>query len=154
MSYYLIGYPLNYSYSPVIHSLFNKEIDYTLKILKEEELDNFLKEKNFKGLNVTIPYKEKVIPYLDYIEPNALEIGAVNTILNKDGKLCGYNTDFFGVKMSFEINRVILRNKSVMILGSGGTYKTIKHLCIQEGVKEIISVSRSKKEGFITYEEI
>lgn len=154
MKYYLIGYPLNYSCSPQIHSLFNKKIDYSSRVLKEEELEDFLKRKEFFGINVTIPYKEKVIPYLDYLDENASLIGAVNTIVNKEGKLYGYNTDYLGVKMAFKINQIILKNRSVMILGSGGTYKTIRHLCEQEKVKEIISVSRTKKDGFITYEDI
>lgn len=154
MKYYLIGYPLNYSHSPFIHKSFNSEIDYSIKVLEEKDLDEFFQKKEFSGLNVTIPYKEKVIKYLDEISPIAKEIGAVNTIVNKNGLLYGYNTDYEGVKKTFELNNVKIKDKVVMILGSGGTYKTISYLCKSLKAKKIIGVSRNKKEGFITYEEI
>lgn len=153
MKHYLIGYPLGYSYSPQIHKLFNLEIDYSTKKLNEEEFDLFMKEKDFSGLNITIPYKEKVIKYLDEIDELSKSIGAVNTVVNRNGKLIGYNTDFYGVLKTFEMHDIDIKDKVVMILGSGGTYKTCKHVCSYLQAKKIIGVSRTKKEGFITYEE-
>ena len=153
MAYYLIGYPLGYSCSPTIHKLFNREIDYSQKKLNEEEFVEFIKSKEFDGLNITIPYKEKILPYLDVIEETSLEIGAINTVVNKDGVLYGYNTDILGVELSFKKNHVKLENKVVMILGSGGTYKTISHLLNQKHLKKLYQVSRTPKEGFITYQE-
>ena len=153
MRYYLIGYPLNYSYSPAIHKAFNKNSKYSIKALKEDEFIKFIKNKEFDGLNVTIPYKEKVIPYLDEIDQSASLIKSVNTIINFNGKLVGYNTDYYGVLSTFENHNVNIENKVVMILGSGGTYKTCKVVCNDLKAKEIIGVSRYKKDGFITYEE-
>ena len=96
MEYGLIGYPLKHSFSKEIHSLIS-DYNYEIKELKEDELDIFMKEKNFKGINVTIPYKQKVIPYLDIVDSDAKNINAVNTIINRDGKLIGYHTDILGV---------------------------------------------------------
>ena len=153
MKYYLIGYPLNYSCSPIIHKCFNRNVDYEIKVLKEDELESFILSKEFNGLNVTIPYKEKVMSYLDQIDEAAKNIGAVNTIVNQNGILIGYNTDYYGVKTTFKNNKVNLKDKVVMILGSGGTYKTCKVVCEDLKAKEVIGVSRYKKDGFITYEE-
>ena len=97
MKYGLIGEKLGHSFSKEVHNkLF--DYDYELKEIPQNELDLFLKQRAFKAINVTIPYKEKVIPYLDFISDIAKEIGAVNTVVNKNGKLYGYNTDFLGLK--------------------------------------------------------
>ena len=92
MKYGLIGEKLSHSFSKPIHE---KIADYTYEIkeIKKEELDSFMREKDFLGINVTIPYKSDVIPYLDYIDPVAEKIGAVNTIVNRSGKLYGYNSN-------------------------------------------------------------
>ncbi|MBO4343333.1 MAG: shikimate dehydrogenase, partial [Clostridia bacterium] len=97
MKYGLIGEKLSHSYSVEIHSLFGNG-DYILKEIPEQELDGFFAKKDFLGINVTIPYKEKVMKYLDYVDGAAKEIGCVNTVINKDGRLSGYNTDFYGLK--------------------------------------------------------
>ena len=153
MKYYLIGYPLNYSCSPIIHKAFNRNVDYSIKVLKEEELAGFIKNKDFAGLNVTIPYKEKVIAYLDELDKSASSIKAVNTIINYNGKLVGYNTDYYGVLNTFKNHKVDVKDKVVMILGSGGTYKTCIVVCQDLCAKEVIGVSRFEKDGFITYLE-
>ena len=95
MEYGLIGEHLPHSFSPEIHKRIGG-YKYEIKELKTEELGEFLEKRNFKGINVTIPYKQAVIPFLDEIDEAAKEIGAVNTIINKNGKLFGYNTDVFG----------------------------------------------------------
>ena len=95
MEYGLIAEKLGHSYSKEIHEMLGR-YTYELKELKAEELDGFFEKREFKGINVTIPYKETVIPYLDEIDSSASKIGAVNTIVNRNGKLIGYNTDYYG----------------------------------------------------------
>ena len=96
MKYGLIGEKLGHSFSKEIHESI-KNYQYELKELDETTFHKFMELKDFKAINVTIPYKEKVIPYLDYIDPAAKKIGAVNTIVNKNNKLYGYNTDCYTV---------------------------------------------------------
>ena len=91
--YGLLGEKLGHSFSKEIHESINN-YQYNLIEVSKSNIAEFLNERNFKAINVTIPYKETVIPYLYYIDPLALKIGAVNTVLNKDGKLYGYNTDY------------------------------------------------------------
>jgi shikimate dehydrogenase len=151
----LIGRGISYSYSPLIHKGFNEEIDYQIVDLStDEEFVSFMKSNEYDFFNVTIPYKEQVQPYLDEIDESAKTIGAVNLVVRRENKLIGYNTDFYGIKSAFELNGISLKDKVVMILGSGGTYKTAKAVCKKAGVKKLISVSRSSKPGFITYEHV
>ncbi|MCQ2479750.1 MAG: shikimate dehydrogenase, partial [Clostridia bacterium] len=123
MEYGCIGKKLPHSFSKIIHEKIG-EYSYSLVELSEEEVHEFMKKHDFKAINVTIPYKETVIPYLDEISETAKAIGAVNTIVNKNGKLYGYNTDFYGMTALIERNRISLKDKKVVILGSGGTSKT------------------------------
>ena len=150
MKYGLIGEKLGHSFSKVIHE---KIADYTyeLKEIPKDGLDRFMKERAFLGINVTIPYKSAVIPYLDYIDPTAKKIGAVNTVVNRDGKLYGYNTDFGGLKMLTEKAGFDYKGKKVLILGSGGTSHTAAALAESLGAESIITVSRS---GEINYENV
>ncbi|MBO4468669.1 MAG: shikimate dehydrogenase, partial [Clostridia bacterium] len=123
MEYGLIGKPLGHSFSAQIHpKLF--DCKYELKEIEPQDLAGFLEKRDFKGINVTIPYKREVIGHLDFVDENAKKIGAVNTIVNKDGRLYGYNTDFSGLKMLITSNGVSLKDKNVLILGSGATSKT------------------------------
>lgn len=152
MEYGLIGEKLGHSFSKDIHNLIG-DYNYILKEIAKEDLNDFMTKKDFKAINVTIPYKQDVIPYLDYIDPNAKAIGAVNTIVNKDGKLFGYNTDFIGLKRLIEFTGLDLKNKKVLILGTGGTSKTAKAVAQSLNAKTILKVSRSKKDDVIDYEE-
>lgn len=153
MKYGLIGEKLGHSFSKEVHNkLF--DYDYELKEIPQNELDLFLKQRAFKAINVTIPYKEKVIPYLDFISDIAKKIGAVNTVVNKNGKLYGYNTDFWGLKSLIQKSGISLKDKKVLILGSGGTSKTAFAVTNSLGAKEVLQISRNKKDGFITYEDI
>lgn len=152
MEYGLIGEKLGHSFSKDIHNLIG-DYNYILKEIAKEDLNDFMTKKDFKAINVTIPYKQDVIPYLDYIDPNAKAIGAVNTIVNKDGKLFGYNTDFIGLKRLIEFTGLELKNKKVLILGTGGTSKTAKAVAQSLNAKTILKVSRSKKDDVIDYEE-
>lgn len=148
----LIGHPLGHSWSPAIHQYFIHE-DYQLSDLDEKQLDAFLKEKDFDGLNVTIPYKETVIPYLDELDEMAEKIGAVNCIVNDHGKLKGYNTDWIGFAEMLKHHDVDVKGKKIAVLGSGGASKAIAAaLEYLGGIPYVIS--RRKREGVLTYEEL
>ncbi|MBO4896975.1 MAG: shikimate dehydrogenase [Clostridia bacterium] len=152
MNYGLIAERLGHSFSKTVHSMIDN-YDYTMRELPKDEFDAFMTSRDFKGINVTIPYKQDVIPYLDEISDTAKEIGAVNTIVNKDGKLCGYNTDFGGLWSLILKNRIEIKNRKVLILGTGGTSKTAAAVAATIGAREIIKLSRSGKDGAVTYEE-
>lgn len=152
MEYGLIGEKLGHSYSKEIHNQIGN-YDYILKEIPKLELNSFMGKKDFKGINVTIPYKQDVIPFLDFIDDSAKEIGAVNTIVNKNGKLFGYNTDFLGLKRLILSLKLNLKDKKVLILGTGGTSKTAFSVAKSLGANQILKVSRKCDENFITYED-
>lgn len=153
MKYGLIGEHLSHSFSPVIHGML-ADYEYELKEIAPEDIDSFFKEADFLGINVTIPYKQTVIPYLDYIDEGARAIGAVNTVVKRDGRLCGYNTDFYGMKMLFAHAGIDPNGKKAAILGSGATSKTASAVLDSLGASEILRVSRGGKDGSVTYEEL
>lgn len=152
MEYGCIGEKLSHSFSKIIH---NKlcDYDYELKEIPREKLADFMTKADFKAINVTIPYKQDVIPFLDEISETARKIGAVNTIVKRNGKLYGYNTDFSGMTDLINKNKISLENKKVLILGSGGTSKTAFAVAQSMSAREIYRVSRSGGEGLITYSE-
>jgi len=150
MKYGCIGKKLSHSFSKIIHKKIGL-YDYELFEIEENRLEDFLLEKNFAAINVTIPYKEKVIPFLDYISEEAKNIGAVNTIIKKDGNLYGYNTDFLGMKSLIEKNGIDVKGKKVLVLGSGGTSKTANAVLKACGADEVITVSRTAGENSISY---
>lgn len=153
MRYGLIGEKLGHSHSKYIHERM-VDGEYEIIPLSKDEFDGFMKEKNFTGINVTIPYKEKVIPYLDDIDALAKEIGAVNTIVNDKGKLKGYNTDFYGLLYLFTRNDIKVKNKKCLVLGDGGTSKTARAVLEELGAKQILFVSRNPVgEDRISYDE-
>lgn len=141
MRYGLIGEKLGHSYSKLIHE---KMVDepYELIPLNEVEFHEFMRKKEFTGINVTIPYKEKVIPYLDEIHPLAERIGAVNTIVNENGRLTGYNTDFYGLTYLIVKSGIGIKGRKCLILGTGGTSKTASAVLDSLGADEILLVSR------------
>jgi shikimate dehydrogenase len=153
MEYGLIGEHLGHSFSAIIHGKI-ANYPYELKELSQTELPAFMQKKDFKAINVTIPYKQAVIDYLDEIDENAKKIGAVNTVVNRSGKLIGYNTDFFGMKALADKIGVSLEGKKVLILGSGGTARTANAVAASLGADQILTVSRSDKENCITYESV
>lgn len=150
MEYGLIGRKLGHSFSKTLHNLIGN-YDYDLKEIEPENLKDFMLKKDFKAINVTIPYKQDVIPFLAEIDPKAQKIGAVNTVVNKNGKLLGYNTDFSGLKSLILKNNMVLFGKKVLILGSGGTSKTALAVAEDLGASKIYRLSRQSTEGFITY---
>ena len=158
MEYGLIGNPLKHSFSKFIHERIafyekNNSYKYELNEIKEEDLDSFLIKKDFKAINVTIPYKEKVIPYLDYISPQASNIHAVNVVVNKDNKLYGYNTDFYGLLSLIQNENINVSNKKVLILGTGGTSKTAYEVVKSLNAKEIKKSSRKNSNEYLSYDE-
>ena len=153
MKYGCIGKQLKHSFSKEIHEEF-APYSYDICEIPPEELESFMKQGDFSAINVTIPYKEAVIPYLFSISERAQKIGAVNTIVNRNGKLYGYNTDFFGMKSLICKMGISLNNKKVAILGTGGTSKTAKAVAESMGASLILNVSRTEKEGAITYQEL
>ena len=112
-----------------------------------------MQRREFSAINVTIPYKEMVIPHLHYISDTAKAIGAVNTIVNRDGKLYGYNTDHYGMSALIRRMELDLSGKKVAVLGTGGTSKTACAVAKDMGAAEIIRTSRSGKDGALTYED-
>ena len=150
MKYGLIGEKLGHSFSKPIHEKIGG-YEYEIKEIAAQDLDGFMKERAFSGINVTIPYKTQVIPYLDYIDPIAEKIGAVNTISNRVNRLYGYNTDFFGMKMLIEKQGFDFTGKKVVVLGSGGTSRTAVAVCESLGAKEIVVVSR---KGEVNYSNL
>ena len=153
MKYGLIGEKLGHSFSKQIHESLN-DYKYELVELSKEEFDDFMIKKDFTAINVTIPYKEKVIPYLHYISEEAKRIGAVNVIVNKDGLLYGYNTDYLGLKEMINHFNIDLNNKNVLILGTGGTSKTSYNVAKDLNANKISFVSSSKKDNALTYEDL
>lgn len=152
MKYGLIGEKLGHSYSKIIHESI-ADYTYELHEIAKGDLDAFMKNKEFEAINVTIPYKCDVIPYLHYIDPVAKEIGAVNTVVNRDGKLYGFNTDIIGLCSMIKYHNLKIQGKKVLILGSGGTSKTAYHAAKKLGAKEVFFVGRTARDGICTYEE-
>lgn len=152
MEYGLIGEHLPHSFSKEIHEQL-ASYTYELHEVAKDELDAFMKAKDFKAINVTIPYKQDVIPYLDVISESAREIGAVNTIVNRGGRLYGDNTDQTGMTALIRKLGLELSGKTVLILGTGGTSRTAQYVCRKLGAKEIRVVSRTGRGGTLTYED-
>ena len=151
--YGLIGGKLGHSYSKIIHE---QIADYTYELMPlptEAEARAFMEKRTFAAINVTIPYKQLVIPYCDVVDPKAQAIGAVNTIVNRDGKLYGYNTDYAGFAYLAKAHGVDFTGKTVLILGTGGTHSTVTAVCRDGGAKEILTASRTGKDGALLYSE-
>ncbi len=152
MEYGLIGGVLGHSYSKEIHEQI-ADYQYELKELEPSQLEGFLKQRDFKAINVTIPYKQDVIPYLDYVDERAKRIGAVNTIVNREGKLYGYNTDFDGMLALIKKIGVDARDKKALILGTGGTSKTAHAVLEHLGASRILHVSRKLSDVRLAWME-
>lgn len=152
MKYGLIGEHLGHSYSCELHALI-ADYKYELTQLRPDELDGFLKKRDFNAINITIPYKQAVIPYLDGISETAASIGAVNTVVNRNGRLYGYNTDLAGMLALSKRIGIDAKGKKLLILGTGGTSKTTRAAAEILGAQDIIDVSRTAKNGAVSYDE-
>ncbi|WMJ22523.1 shikimate kinase [Paludicola sp. MB14-C6] len=150
--YGLLGDKLGHSFSKIIHEKLGF-YSYDLLPMEKDELHEFLTKKDFDGVNVTIPYKLDVIPYCDEIDDTVAQIGSANTIVNRNGKLKAYNTDFYGFLYNMQFHHIAMKDKVVMILGSGGTCKTVTAVAKFQGAKEIVIVSRTESDTTITYNQ-
>ena len=146
MKYGLIGTDVQYSYSKKLHEMMGKD-KYELLIIKPEQLGLFLTKKDFVGINVTMPYKVDCMQYLDNVEQRARQIGSVNTIINQRGFLMGYNTDYIGFMYLLNKNNVDVFGKDCVVMGSGGTSKTIRVALQNKGAKRIRYCSRVRNNG-------
>ena len=153
MRYGLIGEKLGHSFSKDIHE---RIADYTFDLipLSKEEFKTFMEKKEFTALNVTIPYKTDVIPYLDEMDEHAKAIGAVNTIVNRDGKLKGYNTDFTGFLYMVKKHNVHMEGKKVLIIGNGGASAAIQAVVQHESAGSMVIVDVVPGNGAISYDEM
>lgn len=145
--YGLLGEHLPHSFSPQIHLALGNH-DYNLFEIAPENLEAFMKEHNFKGINVTIPYKKAVIPYLDVISPEAQKIGAVNTVTVRDGKLYGDNTDYFGFVYMLEKSGISVKDKKSVVLGGGGASATVQAVLRDFGASEVIVVDLNTENNY------
>lgn len=143
----LLGRKLGHSYSPQIHSHLGS-YSYRLFEKEPEELEDFLKNGDFTGINVTIPYKKDVIPYLDELSSAARKMGAVNTIIRRpDGSLFGHNTDYFGFASMLKRSGLRVSGKKVLVLGSGGASNTVCAV-LQEAGADVVIISRSGENNY------
>lgn len=160
--YGLIGYPLGHSFSKKHFTqkfaAENRNAQYDLYEIEQiETIQSIIKDPQLKGLNVTIPYKEQIIPYLDEIDPTAQEIGAVNTIKidhssDKKPILKGYNTDVIGCINSLKPHLKPHHHKA-LILGTGGVSKAIQYILTRHNIKSTF-VSRTPSNTALAYEQI
>ncbi len=148
----LVGKSLSHSISPLIHSGLG---DPTYRIWETQDIENFIKTQEFSGLNVTIPYKESIIPFLDELDGIAKSIQSVNTVIKRDGKLIGYNTDYYGLFKTIQYHKIPIKNKKVLIIGNGGASKTVLLLMKNMSASQIQIICRNpKKENEVSLSDI
>lgn len=152
MEYGLIGKKLGHSFSREVHAAI-ADYPYELCELSEDGVRSLMETRSFRAINVTIPYKETVIPMLDVLSDSAAKIGAVNTIVNRNGKLYGYNTDYAGAAALLRHAGIDVAGKKVLLLGSGGTSKTLRAVTKDMGAGQILTVSRHPDGNSISYAE-
>ena len=146
--YGLLGEKLGHSFSPEIHSMLGN-YEYRLFEVKKDELENFIKHGDWDGINVTIPYKKEVMPFLDEISENAQKIGSVNTVVcRSDGTLFGDNTDYYGFLYTVKRSEINFDGKKVLVLGTGGASLAVKAVISDLGARKIISISRNGENNY------
>ena len=142
----LLGRKLGHSYSPQIHAMLGS-YSYALFEKEPEEIEAFLKCGDWAGINVTVPYKKSVIPYLDELTPTAEKLGAVNVIVRRNGRLIGHNTDFFGFQTMLNASKLDISGKKALVLGSGGASNTVCAVLNDDGA-EVVIISRSGENNY------
>ena len=155
MEYGLIGGKLGHSYSKIIHEMLCGYRYELCPLPTEAEARAFLEKRAFKAINVTIPYKRLVMEYCTYLDPRAKAIGAVNTVVNKNGLLYGYNTDYLGFAHLCAAHGVDFAGRTVLILGTGGTHNTTRAVALDRGAARVLTVSRTpdRAKGELSYPE-
>lgn len=153
MEYGLIGGKLGHSYSKPIHEQLCNYRYELCPLPTEAEARSFLQKRPFKAINVTIPYKKLVMEYCTYIDPKAKAIGAVNTVINKNGLLFGYNTDYLGFASLCDNHGVDFTGRTVLILGTGGTRNTTRAVALDKGAARVLTASRHPKNDELSYEQ-
>lgn len=155
MEYGLIGSKLGHSYSKIIHEMLCGYRYDLCPLPTEEEARAFLTRRAFKAINVTIPYKRLVMGFCSYIDPRAKAIGAVNTVVNRNGLLYGYNTDYLGFAYLADAHGVEFAGRTVLILGTGGTHNTTSAVAKDKGAARVLTVSRhpDPEKGELSYAE-
>ena len=142
----LLGRKLGHSYSPAIHALLG-DYEYSLFEREPNELDSFLRNGDWDGINITMPYKQAVIPYLDSLTPIAKELAAVNTIIRRDGKLIGANTDYWGFLSMVAQSGLSLAGKKCLVLGSGGASK-VAQAVLRSKDAYVVVISRGGENNY------
>ena len=146
----VIGNPVDHSLSPVLHNwIFSNlgiQAEYNKICVEKKDLPQIIQQVSddvLCGINVTIPFKERIMKFIDEINPRAQSIGSVNCIMSKEGRVFGNNTDWYGFSQALEINKIDVSEKEVIVLGSGGTAKSILFTLKQLGIKKIILLNRT-----------
>ena len=164
--YFVIGKPIEHSLSPKLHNYWIKKNNihavYDKKLVNEDELGSIIskiKNKDIEGINVTVPFKKVVIPFLDDLSPEAKQSQSVNTVYRQDGKIFGHNTDISGFELGIKYSKFSVRNKKVFILGAGGVVPSIIVALKKMGADKIIISNRTmenaeKLKKFLDYIEI
>lgn len=151
--YGLIGGTLVHSFSPQIHKAFGG-YEYSLFPMDEDSVASFLQKREFSAINVTIPYKETVMPYLDRISPEAMAVGSVNTVVKEaDGTLSGYNTDVYGFEQMIKKGKIEIGGKKALVLGSGGASKTAVYVLKKLGASCVTVISRNGQDNYSNLEK-
>ncbi len=144
--YGLLGEKLSHSLSPQLHGYYGK-YNYGLIELPPEQVDEFFKKRNFSGINVTIPYKKDAYSRCDVVSDTAKAAGAVNTVINRGGKLYGYNTDYYGFEYLLKKSGISVGGKKVLVLGSGGASVTVQNV-LRDADACVTVISRSGKDNY------
>ena len=152
--YFVIGNPINHSLSPKLHNYWFKEnkinATYDKKKINENSLKNIIseiKERKISGINVTVPFKKAIIPYLDKLSLEAEKTQSVNTIVFNNDNLVGHNTDIEGFRKAIKSLNFNIRNKRVLILGAGGVAPSIIFALKKMEVTQIVVSNRTKKKA-------
>ena len=137
----LLGEHLTHSFSPMIHGML-ADYEYKIYDISPDNLEDFVKRSDLDAFNVTIPYKKAVMPFLDEISKEALSIGAVNVVIRKNGRLYGYNTDYFGFSYMLDSANIDVCGKKAILFGNGGAAATVQAVLTDRGVGDIVIIDK------------